>query len=192
MVAAVACAVGTPGVQRGGWPGRSLRRTLPRHPTGGVPPPPPRHPAASLRGSTVRRGPAVGWQAGLRGAARTPAASFRRARVVACGTPEYRNAAATRSRAFGDACQSRRSLVWVLLRSLRRSSPAEVFSDCDFNLGGRGFRDFRGRVVSRPRHPDNIRGHALGHVWSRFTGALAVPANTCRGHKPMIFLIFLT
>lgn len=81
-VAAVARAVGTPGVQRG-WAVRSrLPALLHRDRTGGVPPPPPRHPAALFRRSAVRRGPAVGRRRYLRGAAGTPAAASRR--LVGC------------------------------------------------------------------------------------------------------------
>lgn len=46
--------------------------------TGGMPPPPPRHLAASLRCFAVRRGPAVGRHAAACGATGTPAASPRR------------------------------------------------------------------------------------------------------------------
>lgn len=52
-----------------------------------------------------------------------------------------------------------RRLLHLFQRSaIRRFHPlrAEVFADCDFNLGGRGIRNIRGRVVSRLRHPNNM------------------------------------
>lgn len=64
---------------------------------------------------------------------------------------------------------------------------AEVFADGDFNLGGRGIRDFRGRVVSRPRPFSNYFGHAPGYLLRRFTGSLAPLANTCAGYLAVIF-----
>lgn len=144
-VAAVACAVGTPGVQWAGCRGCGLRHMLPRHPTGGMPPPPPCHPAT--RQSCLA---AFGLSLGL---AAPPLASVSRCSPLP-------------------------------------PSSLPVFADRDFNLGEGGIRDIRGRVVSRPRHPDNIRGHALGHCWSRFTGPPAALAITCVGCKPMIFWAF--
>lgn len=59
-MAAVARAVGTPGVQRVGYPCLLPALPLHRDRTGGMPLPPPRHPAALFRRSAVPCGPAVG------------------------------------------------------------------------------------------------------------------------------------
>ena len=73
-VAAVACTVGTSGVQRVGC---GLPRASAGDRTGGVPPPPPHHPAALLQVSTLRRGPAVARQVGSVRAVGIPAATLR-------------------------------------------------------------------------------------------------------------------
>ena len=72
----------------------------------------------------------------------------------------------------------------------RRSFPVEVFAEGDSTLHEHGFQTVRGRVVSRPRTLNNIRGHALGHCWSRFTSSPVALAITCVGCKPMIFWAF--
>lgn len=76
-MAAVARAVGTPGVQRVGYPFPLPAVPLHRDRTGGMPPPPPRHPAASFRRSPVPCCPAVGGRRHPCRAAGTPAAPFR-------------------------------------------------------------------------------------------------------------------
>lgn len=160
-VAAVACAVGTPGVQQGGLPHRSLRRTLPGHPTGGMPPPPPRHLAAVFTRSAVRRGPLL-W-----------------AVCMVLGMPEPCGTASA-------CCWARQRRRW-LRRCVGHRFPAEAFPDCDFNLGEGGIRDIRGRVVSRLRPFNHGRGYALGYAPSRFTGLFGPAAITCAGHLAVIF-----
>lgn len=125
-VAAVARPVGTPGVQQVGSRQPQPATPLHRDRTGGVPPPPPRHPAGLSRCSTVRRGRPVGRPAALRRVVGTPVAAVGWVVGRVSWAVEPRNAG-TWSRRL-DA-----SLVLAAplqLRAVRRFPPssAEVFA----------------------------------------------------------------
>lgn len=235
-VAAVARPVGTPGVQRVGRGQPQPAAPLRRDRTGGVPPPPPRHPVAVFGRSAVRRGPAVGRPVDLRRGGRNTSSgvsSARWARVVGCRTSECWNAAVSRQPfvGFGSTASAAVPVCgccglygWLpehrndpaLLADVAVARPqpvaawrvvglgcaapclgvalfgasvisAEVFVGCDFNLGGVGIRDIRGRVVSRLRPFNHGRGYAVGYTPSRFTDSLVALAITCAGYLAVIF-----
>lgn len=243
-MAAVARAVGTPGVQRVGYPCLLPAVPLHRDRTGGMPLPPPRHPAASFRRSPVQwagGGTRAGWpehplrrfggSSGARGVGWgtleqcCAEAALRRARPCVSRPRSYRGhwwLRRCRGRAsplsvrqrltcfgrplpgsgppHGPACGGRGRWAWLLehrccqferraVRRFRRFCRGAPGSD--FNLSEQRIREFRGRVVSRPRPFNNGRGYRRGYSSSRFTGLLAAPAITCGGCNTMIFLGFL-
>jgi len=169
--------------------------------TGGVPPPPPRHPAALSRRSTVRSGPAVGRPVGLRRVAGTPAAASRRfvGRVSWAAEPQnigtlLRSSAlrwAWKRRAsfprFGPAwalCASSRP--WVGVSPVVAAAPRFV---CAVAAGFRPHRAPAGGAVGGTVWPrecwDAVAGGGIGcaPVWASRRPPLPLPCRGVRGGR---------
>jgi hypothetical protein len=88
----------------------------------------------------VWQGAAVAWGRPARSRTGPPA-----------GHTSYTSATRPVGSGMRERCFNIRHSPFRRLAVRRFHLPYRGIRDCDFNLGDRGFRDFRGRVVSRPR-----------------------------------------